>query len=291
MHLYLITATSSQMVCNDNYAHNKATCTPTSIADQVGGASSLATSSGRLWEGSNCKNPDDPGCLPYTVFLSAFYSPILECSGPISCNHVATPLVAPVPEPWAPHTATSLFGTRFTFDNFPSGTPTTITPYVPDGPWTWHPASPFPWSGGINPLFGMVSRNESNQTTLSHGSPSAVNFSAPVFNTLTGINQPAQTSHTLVPSDLTHPARSVELEERVNKPVSYSEAVCKGAEVLAMVKAGTTSSTFTDYSTLNSGGYQLAALDPIDGALDAVLSKQGINVPKNNLQPWRRTVS
>ena len=296
--------TSSRMVCNDDYAGSKATCVTTSIGWEWSHAETQLTQYapvgpvyGRTPMMPNCvASTNDPFCVPFTASLSASYRPLLVCSGAVECTANPTPMFYPIPAPWAPvHTEDDL-GHPMTLNTWYT-TGLVPGPYSNEA-WSWHPAP------AADDMFATRNgSNGTNHTALPYDA-AVPKLTASVSNTLTAIdqptqattdslttvNQPAQTSHALVTSDLEHPARSVNLEKRVNKPVSYSEAVCKGAEVLAMVKTGTTASTFTNYNAFQSGGYLPRALDPLDGALDAVLSKQGINVPKQNLQPWKMIV-
>ena len=306
---------SSQMICNDDSGRSRATCRTTGISPLANPTASTWTSvpypvGPRLELGpwglapspSECATAiDNPLCVHYTAYLGALYTPIAICSGAIACTANPSPFFFLPPCPWAPKTVETIFSSVFTFPTWLS-TPSEPGPWTTNDPWKWN--FPSGWAGAEGLWATNKGSNQTNHTTLSFDS-SAPKFTAPVSNTLTSINEPAQVSfntltalnqtaqvtHTLDASSLTRLGRSVDLEERVNKPVTYSEAVCKGEEVLGMIPTGqTTQSTFTDYSALQQpGAYTQAPLDAPNGALEPVLANLGIQ--KSNLQPWRMVVS
>ncbi|KAI4145938.1 MAG: hypothetical protein LQ340_006108 [Diploschistes diacapsis] len=91
------------------------------------------------------------------------------------------------------------------------------------------------------------------------------------------------------PSPTQHVKRSDQLAKRVNKPVSYAQAICRADEIFAMLKSDDAQqSAFTNYNALAQTGYIFKITDPIDAALDPVF--QGLSIDKHNFQGWSALV-
>ena len=80
------------------------------------------------------------------------------------------------------------------------------------------------------------------------------------------------------------------LPQRIDKPVDYGQAICKGKEILDVVGSGNVAqSPFIDYSALEKGGYKLLPTDVLDGAFDTMWPT--LKVSKSNFQGWTIAVS